>query len=283
MSISFKRMLIEALWLTMGRKNLVRLGRFLSNAARLDEQNSSSTNGEYAIQKCIFDKNKNSEVFCVFDVGANVGNWTTMLLNIGNLLCKNVTVHAFEPCTETFQTLTRNLKDKELLRFAHINNVALSSSAEKRLFYSSGENLGINGLYPIRNQLHQSQSIVDIETNTLDGYCKNQGIYHIDFIKIDTEGHDFEVLYGATNLLSNGAIDILQFEYNHRWIDARHYLRDAFDFLLPMDYSLGKVTSKGIEFYNAWDPELETFREGNYLAVKKIYKNIFPQILWWNH
>jgi hypothetical protein len=45
-----------------------------------------------------------------------------------------------------------------------------------------------------------------------------------------------------------------------RWVHARRYLRDAFTFADALGYQLGKVTPRGIEFYEAWHPELESFR-----------------------
>jgi hypothetical protein len=44
-------------------------------------------------------------------------------------------------------------------------------------------------------------------------------------IKIDAEGHDLAVLRGGQQLLKTHAISVLQFEYNHRWIYSRTYLR----------------------------------------------------------
>ena len=57
-----------------------------------------------------------------------------------------------------------------------------------------------------------------------------------------------------------------QFEYNHRWILGRFFLRDAFELVQAFGYRVGKLTPRGVEFYPGWDPELETFVEGNYVA-----------------
>ena len=276
-----KSLLVQSLWRVIGRRNLVRLGRFLSNEARLDVPNNSVSNGECAVQQCVLRKDQGVDTICVFDVGANVGQWTSSLLEASGRLGRQTEVYAFEPCNETFDTLKQNLEANGLSALVHINNVALSSGQEKRSFYSAGDNIGINGLYPIRETIPQKQTVTELETETLGNYCVKNGIAHIDYLKVDTEGHDLEVLYGAKNLFSAGAIDIAQFEYNHRWIAARHYLRDVFDYFVPLGYAIGKITPKGIEFYSAWDPELETFREGNYLLVRPVYKDIFPQIAWW--
>lgn len=45
-----------------------------------------------------------------------------------------------------------------------------------------------------------------------DGYCVDQGIGRVDFIKIDTDGSDYEVLQGAHGLLRDGGILGLQVE-----------------------------------------------------------------------
>ena len=101
-------------------------------------------------------------------------------------------------------------------------------------------------------------------------------------MKIDAEAHDMEILHGGRQMLKNRAIRALQFEYNHRWILSRHYLKDAFDFLIPFGYSIGKITTHGVEFYSGWNQELESFREGNYLAVLSDCSDQFPAIDWWN-
>jgi hypothetical protein len=82
-------------------------------------------------------------------------------------------------------------------------------------------------------------------------------------------------------LLAEHRISVVQFEYNHRWISAHFFLRDAFEFLLPLGYRIGKLTPRGIEFYPAWDPDLETFVEGNYIACDQEAATILPTVAWW--
>ena len=73
----------------------------------------------------------------------------------------------------------------------------------------------------------------------------------------------------------------MQFEYNHRWVFARAYLRDAFDLLTGLGYRIGKLTPKGVEFYPGWDAELETFVEGNYVACEPRAAEALPAVRWW--
>ena len=263
----------------MGRRNLVRFARFLYDGSRLDIDNDMRTNGEIAVQKSIIKNCKNNSV-CAFDVGANVGLWTECFTQIAKELGAIFTVHAFEPCESTYKTLNSNLDHWTIKDQVIANKTGLSSSIGKRPFYSIGSGGGVNGFYP--TAYPKRQIVQEVRTDTVDNYCATNTISHIDIIKVDTEGHDLEVLFGAKEVLSSGAVDFIQFEYNYRWVDARHFLRDAFDYLLPLGFCIGKVTPKGIEFYSGWDCELESFKEANYLAVRAPMKSIFPQISWWN-
>ncbi len=116
---------------------------------------------------------------------------------------------------------------------------------------------------------------------TLDNYADQEELDRLALVKIDTEGHDLAVLRGAHGLLAERRISTLQFEYNSRWIMARSFLRDVFEFLEPLHYQLGKLTPHGIEFYPSWDPELETFTEGNYVACLPTIASRLPSVAWW--
>jgi len=273
-----KSLLLNVLWYTLGRRNLVRFARFLNNESRLDVNNDPATNGETIVQSTVLEYLKKNENICIFDVGTNTGSWTYSLFKHANKT-SSLTVHAFEPCTDTYSTLTTNLHSWNLNGKIKSNKLALSSSVRTRPFYSLGPNIGINSLSTPADPTQYA--VESVQTETIESYCLRNNISHINFIKIDTEGHDMEVIYGGNKMLASGTIDILQFEYNHRWINERHFLRDAFELLLPLDYIIGKITPKGIEFYPDWDYELETFTEANYLAVKQSLRNIFPQIKWW--
>ena len=274
-----KMLLLKSLWFLLGRRNLVRLASFLANESRLDVPNDFETNGERMVIEGVLAKVAPQKVM-MFDVGANVGGWTKAAIAKARELGTELCVHAFEPCRDTCDTLTRNLRQDVASGYVLVNNIAMSSAAGTRPFYSFGANVGINSLYPTSGA--QEQSIEDVNTETIDAYCLRQGVPRLHFIKVDTEGHDIEVLYGARKMIEAKRIDVIQFEYNFRWISARRYLKDAFDYFIPLGYSIGKVTPLGIEFYSEWNPELESFREANFIAVGEAFKDAFPCIeRWW--
>src|SRR5687768_11844314 len=93
----FKRAIVNTLWAAMGRRNLVRFARFLTNESRLDLNNEMTANGEFLVQDFIIRRANDHTNTVVLDVGANIGEWTHTLLSRSGL-GKPIHVHAFEPC-----------------------------------------------------------------------------------------------------------------------------------------------------------------------------------------
>jgi len=245
-----KNAFINGAKLLLGRRNLVRLGRFISNEARLDVPNEIDRNGEAIVQTFMLKRAEAGSKIVIIDAGANVGLWTRQLL-VETQHRSSVSVHLFEPCCSTFKTLAANLSEWQLEGSTVVNNKALSSRDGQGLLYARGLNAGTSSLYGM-NYDSQIGSTEQISLEMCTTYCERNAIVHIDFMKIDTEGHDMEVILGARSMLQENRIDALQFEYNWRWIDARHFLKDAFTLLLPLGYSIGKITPAGIEFYDRW-------------------------------
>jgi FkbM family methyltransferase len=73
---------------------------------------------------------------------------------------------------------------------------------------------------------------------TLDDFAKSRAISKIDFLKIDAEGYDQNVLEGAKGLIQASQIDIFMFEFNSPWIETRRFLKDTADFFADKPYQL---------------------------------------------
>lgn len=270
----FKRLLSASVGGVLGRKGMLRLGKFLCNEARLDRVNDFASNGEKQVQTCLARLAWNKRNCVILDVGANIGEWTRHLASSFDNDVK-YKIYAFEPCKGTFNTLSGNVKQWRLEERVTPCNLALSSKSGEVRFYSLGDNVGTNSLYQHRDG---EPAVETVRCCTLDQWCAENNVSEILFLKIDTEGNDMEVLYGAKKLLEAGKIDMIQFEYNARWILARRFLIDAFDFLAPFGYNIGKITWRGVEFYQKWHVDLESFVEGNYLVVKPECLSLFPVV-----
>ena len=254
-----------------GRANLYRFGRWAYMTARNDVPSLISENGEKWVQSCCLMArcNNNNESVVLFDVGANVGNWLCSLFDVAEQLgcLSKLHVHGFEPVPATYEYLLNRIKsDPRTVSVAiKIECSAMSSSQGRTSMFIVGNNFGINTLHQDSTSVY-SHSIM-IDTNTIDNYIQKNNINRVLLLKCDTEGHDMEVLRGAQGSLRNGLISVIQFEYNHRWVYSRNFLKDVFDLVADLPYDIGKVTPNHVEFYAEWHPELEKYFEANYVIV----------------
>lgn len=268
----FRKVVLPILEKTVGRRDLARGLRFVTNEVRRDTSNDMTTNGEAFLQAVVLKHARAGGL--VLDVGANIGKWTESLLETAGELGVSPPVHCFEACSATLQTLRAAIGPRPGVEFHH---AALSSHSGTLELHVVGDDVGINSLYaPRANAVRRTEKVVAL---TVDQFLADRDA-NVALLKIDTEGHDAEVLIGAKQSLQAGRIAVVQFEYNHRWIDARHYLRDVFD-MLPTGYALGKLTAGAVEWYPDWHPELESFREGNYVIARPDAVGWFQRLQWW--
>jgi FkbM family methyltransferase len=137
----------------------------------------------------------------VFDVGANVGRMTREYLDV----FPKCRVHCFEPNKETFTVLSDFMKGEERVR---LNMFGLGAENRTMRFRAQGTS-GQNAI--AENDL-VSEGLIDIPVRTLDDVCEELRIDCVDFIKVDTEGHDLFVLQGASKLFEKQAVRAVQVE-----------------------------------------------------------------------
>ena len=272
----------RALWLVLGRRNFVRLARFLTLESRLDAEQDIDSDGEMTVLRVVLEGARTDRSCVILDVGANVGDWSLAVLQTARELdVRCLSLHAFEPSAATRAILERRIAAGGANASVTLSPLALSNERRLLPLYVTADEAGTNSLYSMED-LPPPLRVETVPVDTVDGYCAAQGIARIELLKCDVEGHDMAVIEGSRGMLERGAIGVIQFEYNFRWIYARKYLRDAFEFLAPLGYRIGKVTPRGLEFYPSWHFELETFRQGNYLACTPEWAARFPSIAWWN-
>jgi hypothetical protein len=147
--------------------------------------------------------------------------------------------------------------------------------------FVSDSSTGIDSLYA--DPLRAGEKQIQIVRSTTTEYCKIHKIQKVHLLKSDTEGHDMEIIRGALELLAGENISVLQFEYNHRWVFSRNYLRDAFVAIEKFPYKLAKLHPSHLLIFNEWHPELEKFFEGNYALIHVDVLNWFPtQMVSWD-
>jgi len=218
------------------------------------------TNGEFALLRKVL---PNCRV--VFDVGSHKGGWAEAALAINPRL----EIHCFEASLETHRLLTGRSPPLPVIA----NAFGLGAVAETRTLYSFGAGNNANSLYR-RSGLEAlnfpPQTATETVTlDTADNYCARRGLAAIDFMKVDTEGHELSVLQGARRLMAVQAIGAVQFEYGGCNIDSRSLLRDIFEFLADVGYVPAKIMPDHVAVTPAYDVRLENFRYQNWLAVPR--------------
>jgi len=270
-----KSLAVEALrsGLRMVRRNsdrpAVRALRALAQELLRATYNASydfETNGEMHAIGCVLAHSKRPAT--VFDVGANVGDWSR---HVVGLLGPAGSVHAFEPTVASFARLVAKTDGQGQIR-AH--QVGLSDrDATLDMDVSAGRSQ--KSAVTTSDARRATSDIDDYRIESCrflrgDAFCAEQGIASIDFLKIDTEGHDFAVLKGFGAMLARGQIGAIQFEYNRLNAATRTLLRDFYDLLDGPEagYAIGRIYPNSVEF-KAYDHLDENFIDGNFLAVRR--------------
>lgn len=241
------------------RKLKWRLGRKFYSQARGECDNNPKRNGEYWLLEKIVSSSGNGDLF--LDVGANKGEWTAYALNIAKNSNIVITLFPFEPSPGTRTLLNSRFENHPTVS---VQSFALSSESGKLKFYSNGIGSGTNSLSDVSGVVE-----AEVDVATLDDFVAMNQLYKIKMVKIDTEGFDFNVIKGSEKCLSDGSIEVIQFEYNWRWLLNHFCLRDVFMFIKDKPYVFGKLTGNKILLFKNWHFELDRFFENNYVLVHK--------------
>jgi FkbM family methyltransferase len=230
--------------------------RKVFHRANGDNDDDLQTNGERLLMQRVLPKSR-----VVFDVGANVGDWTAEALFIN----PRAQYHLFEPSPTTLQSLEKRAFPGNVI----VNNAGLGAAEGEMDLFVFGDGLGANSLYDRRGTDAVEQRRERVRITTLDAYCAGRTIDRIDFLKIDVEGHELEVLRGAAGLLQARRIGVIQFEYGGTYIDARALLKDVWDLIGRLDPSrtFFKLHRDGPRRVPAYRQELETFQYSNWVIA----------------
>jgi FkbM family methyltransferase len=190
------------------------------------------------------------------DVGANAGDYTELLAKHGA-----GSIFAFEPIPQTFARL--NARVAALPR-VHTFNVAVGEQAGSVTIYvSRNEGSSTLASRDAGMAATNGDSVVphEVPLITLDGLCFERDLT-FDFVKIDVEGFELEVLRGAARLLAERPPAVLQIEFNHHHLHRRHHMGDYFDAL------------SGYRIFRLAPRSLFPLRRDHYLSTIYTYQNL---------
>jgi FkbM family methyltransferase len=189
-------------------EKLARLNRFLAKNAivkvdgvyfrLLDEESFITVFPEFEKFIDSYLKVKEGDVF--LDVGAHIGKYT---LSVASIMGKKGQVISIEPYPETYRVLLENIRLNSFENIQTFRIAAWSQNCKKQLFLSN--NAGGHSLTPNKKpdeRWPDQQPFIIIQAKPLDDILEKIG-RKVDWIKIDVEGAEIEVLQGMRKTLEH--------------------------------------------------------------------------------
>jgi len=192
------------------------------------------------------------------DVGAFRGKYTDLILNI-NKECKII---MFEPQNKYYLLLKEKFKnnknieikkiglsDKKAFLNLQINKHEITSTFSK--FNDLNKYLNYKAILFGSNLKNMTTNLENVEVLTLDKIFEEKKIKNLDLIKVDTEGHEYEVILGGQNHIRNINYILIEFHIDKIY---ENYNPDKIHELLVKK---GFVLKKTFNFpFTTWEDRL---------------------------
>ncbi len=202
----------------------------------------------------------------VFDVGANQGDFSKAVVRVFGA---RASVHAFEPSAAAARDLLIELGAHGCASIVEVHTFGFSSEAGTAVLHAPFNGSGIGTLHPAPFEILGSMVATEhVELRTLDAFCAAMAIDHIDYLKIDTEGHELAVLQGAKGMIESGRVRFIQFEFGECHLDSRVFFRDFHELLSPQ-FDIHRIIPDGLWPMLKYSPDHEVFNTANYLAIAR--------------
>lgn len=218
-----------------------------SNVLLLDEDPFMAIKNELIGDEVVF-----------FDIGANWGQTTNKMRN----RYPDAKIHAFEPSKNCFESLKGNFKGNNV----SLHNLAVGSSCGQLEF----NEYSWSALNSLLKRAYGSAKILEtylVDVVTVDEFCENNGVSHINLLKTDTEGYELNVLKGASEMMRQNKIQFVYVEvfFNENYVGQSSF-GDIYNFLLENCFEL-------VRFYDVLYTNEGLASKTDALFINKNFKN----------
>lgn len=142
------------------------------------------------LPKRLIKKLTESKPLTVIDIGANVGYFSLFMLS----RFKGARVYAFEPIGMNFKLLKQYKEENPNLAFTVVNQAVAGQQGTVVLNYDAGDQFTTSASI-FDNKTEPDQ--VEVQSTTLEAILKKNRLNKIDFLKLDCEGSEYDIVYGA--------------------------------------------------------------------------------------
>lgn len=168
----------------------------------------------------------------IIDIGGFKGDWTVEILKY----MPNSKVFIFEPNVENFDYLKQRFSNNQSIE---IINQGVGDSCREQKYFNLKSFDGVREMSGfVKREIYDNYEFdeLDIEIVNLDSLdISNE---EIDFLKIDVEGYEYNVISGMKEMLKNSKVKFIQFEYGGTYKDANFKLNDVISLLSEFGYKV---------------------------------------------
>lgn len=203
----------------------------------------------------------------LIEIGANVGTETVSYIDIVGDSGK---VHAFEPLPDNIKALNQFKFHENFI----LNPIALSNEKAIQHFQIPPKSSSGTGKILSAEFIKQNETI-QIKSDTLDNYTKE--INTTQFISIDTEGHEPNVLEGAIKLIKTDR-PIIVIEVSPKLLKkySKSSPQKILDFFINESYLCFKISRITLEPIH--QIEKNNYRASNWLCIPNEKKEVIKVI-----
>ena len=245
------------------RKKIRNISFTLFNKLENNNNSDFETNGEERFVHSFLNTFQNEIV--IFDVGANIGGYSEIILKICRSKNLRYQLHLFEPTKKAFNILESKFsKDGNI----YLNKFGVSDSDREADIYFDEEGSGLTSLYQRKDNsggLQLDKRCV-IQLKRLDIYIREKSIKKIDLLKMDVEGHELFAFKGFGDFLNPAFIKAIQFEYGGTYLDSRTSLKEVYALFESKGYIIFKIMRNHLE-RREYESKMDNFQYANFIAV----------------
>lgn len=202
------------------------------------------------------------EEIVFLDIGAFLGEYTDHLIGLPDV----VRGYHFEPQVDCVEILKHKYSNRPNITIVNVALGSKSGSAELFADKRGSKLASLTKLDLAHFNVNFSAS-EECQVESLDNWCASEGVIP-NFIKIDVEGHELQILHGSSDILRK--VKLIQFEFGRTNIDTKTTFKELWKTMNNNGFLIFRIGPTRLVPILEYQEKLENYSISNYLALKKI-------------
>ena len=168
----------------------------------------------------------------ILDLGASIGTFSVYAASSA----RNVRIFAYEPMADFHALLLRNVRINQLAGAVVCHNSAVAADAGSRALFMENEAFS----FPTLLEPGNAGRRIEVPCASLREILDSNRLRQVDLLKMDCEGAEYEILYGAADACF-ARIREIRMEY-HNLPGERRNVNDLMTFLREKKYAITRLS-----------------------------------------